>query len=294
MVAVALTDGFANRMFQYAFGLSLKCEGVDVYYDNCHYKPKIDQTWEFVDLSDAFPNIEIKYISKQDFLFSFPRPSRVSKWIRKLLRLLGTDNVVMEPTFAYYPNILNMIKKNTLFYGYWQTELYFKKYEMLVRKQFSFNPFTESLNMYYCDKMKKENSVSIHVRKGKDYYQWRSTHGICEYDYYKRAINYIKEHVAQPVFYVFTDNPEWVRDHFTEFDYTLVNWNPIKGKFNYRDMQLMSCSKHNIIANSTYSWWGAWLNNYPNKIVVAPLKWTNGDDPSMVDNNIVPESWVKI
>lgn len=74
------------------------------------------------------------------------------------------------------------------------------------------------------------------------------------------------------VFNVFTDNPEWIKTHMPDFEYTLVDWNPVSGKRSFRDMQLMSCAKHNIIANSTYSWWGAWLNSNPHKIVIAPKK----------------------
>lgn len=294
MVAVALTDGLANRMFQYAFGMGLKYEGVNVLFDKCHYKRKKDQTWEFVELEDPFPNIDISYTCNWNFYFTFPGNIRGSRYIAKLLKCLGLETVIKEKTLAFLPNIKDKIRRNTLFYGHWQTEKYFVKCESAIKEQFHFLPFTEEKNIRFSQKMIQEDSVAIHVRKGADYCQWKSTHGICDQDYYLRAVDYLKRKLQNPVFYVFTDNPEWVKKFFPEIEYTLVDWNPVKGKYNFRDMQLMSCAKHNIIANSTYSWWGAWLNSNPNKIVISPEKWVNGIEKHLVDNDIIPERWVKM
>lgn len=294
MVAVALTDGLANRMFQYAFGVGLKSEGIKVLYDKCHYRKKIEQTWEFVELTDAFPNIDIDYTDPWSFFLTFPGYLKGSSLFIKLFGMLGMESVVIEPSLAYMPNIKNRITRKTLFYGHWQSELYFDKCVDAVRSQFTFLPFCEEKNIACSTKMSREESVAIHVRKGEDYSRWISTHGICERDYYLRGISYVKRSVNNPVFYVFTDNPQWVKDNFADIEYTLVDWNPVKGKYNFRDMQLMSCAKHNIIANSTYSWWGAWLNNNPNKIVIAPERWVNGSEPSLIDNSIIPDRWIKM
>lgn len=97
----------------------------------------------------------------------------------------------------------------------------------------------------------------------------------CPLDYYRKAIAYIKEKVDNPKFYVFADNPAWVTEHFNEFDYTLIEGNPPAGWGSHFDMQLMSYCKHNIISNSTYSWWGAFLNKNPEKIVILPHQWFN-------------------
>lgn len=138
--------------------------------------------------------------------------------------------------------------------------------------------------------MLSENSVAIHVRKGADYQSKQNRKNTCTIDYYRLAIDYIRMHVQNPVFYVFTDNKDWVIENFTDLDYTLCDWNPTSGKQNYLDMQLMSCAKHNVIANSTYSWWGAWLNENSDKIVIAPKRWFN----KIVTPDILPEQWIKI
>jgi hypothetical protein len=104
----------------------------------------------------------------------------------------------------------------------------------------------------------------------------------------------MKESVVDPVFYVFTDNQDWVKENIKDIEYTLVDWNPTSNKRNFRDMQLMSCAKHNIIANSTYSWWGAWLNRNPDKIVIAPEPWFNPEVKFYKHNKVASDLWVKI
>ncbi len=117
---------------------------------------------------------------------------------------------------------------------------------------------------------------------------------LCGADYYMAAIDYIKAHVDHPVFYVFTDNPSWLKDNMPAFDYTLVDWNEVSGKRSFRDMQLMSCAKHNIIGNSTYSWWGAWLNPHPDKIVIAPDRFFNVTNDFFAKQDIVCEDWKRL
>lgn len=116
-----------------------------------------------------------------------------------------------------------------------------------------------------CKKMQSCESVAIHVRKGKDYAQRIWYQNTCPIEYYQKAIRLISEKVNNPKLYVFTDNPEWVKEHFKDFHYTLVEGNPASGWGSHFDMQLMSVCKHNVISNSTYSWWSAFLNEHNGK-----------------------------
>ena len=125
--------------------------------------------------------------------------------------------------------------------------------------------------------MQECESVAIHVRKGDDYRQRIWYQNTCPVEYYRNAVEEMKSRLKEPRFYVFTDNPDWVREHFTDFEYTLVDGNPVSGWGSHFDMQLMSCCKHNIISNSTYSWWGAYLNGNNDKIVICPNIWFNPD-----------------
>ena len=117
--------------------------------------------------------------------------------------------------------------------------------------------------------------MGIHVRKGADYQSRIWYQNTCSVDYYLHAVEMMKKQLKNPRFYVFADNKEWVRENLKGFDYTLVDGNPGSGWGSHYDLQLMSYCKHNIISNSTYSWWGAFLNQNRNKVVIMPKVWFN-------------------
>lgn len=300
MIAVNINAGLANQMFHYAFGRALINKGYDIYYDQTNFRPRKEWNFEDVKLQDAFPTIELKEMPKGKFKWVCCNSKKIL--IKKLYiamirfhNIIGDDKYITEPTYGYWPNAENEITPNCIFRGFWQSEKYFLHCKEDIRKQFTFLPFDEKLNITVSLKMQKENSVAIHLRKGKDYLQSPLMgKGLCGIDYYMNAIKYIKGHVDNPVFYVFTDNPEWVKTNLPDCDYTLVNWNKVSGKRNFRDMQLMTYCKHNIIANSTYSWWGAWLNPNPNKIVIGPAKFFNPINDFFSTSDIMCESWIKI
>ena len=145
----------------------------------------------------------------------------------------------------------------------------------IAQDVFRFSPFEEAKNRQRQLQMQAENSVAIHIRKGRDYQSNQYLKGTCPVEYYQRAVAYIRKHVENPKFYIFTDNPQWVRDNISFFEYTLIEDNPNSGWGSHFDMQLMSCCRHQIICNSTYSWWGAYLNTHPDKIVIGPHQWFN-------------------
>lgn len=152
-------------------------------------------------------------------------------------------------------------------------------------------------NQKILEKITQTNSVSIHVRRG-DYYNNESAfkiHGnITTKKYYENALEFIKEKVKNPVFFVFSDEFEWVKKNLYFFsnygEVHIIDWN--KGFDSYIDLQLMSNCKHNIIANSSFSWWAAWLNKNKNKIVISPKKWVNNINENKID--IIPNNWIKI
>lgn len=302
MIVVNINAGLANQMFHYAFGRGLIAKGYDIFYDQTNFSPRKQWSFESIRLQDAFPNLEIKQMPEGHFKWvcteysdSNKLKKRIASKMRRLLSVIGYENYIIETTYAYQDAIESKISRNCIFRGFWQSEKYFKKCEEDVRKQFTFLPFDEPKNVETALKMKNENSVAIHLRKGKDYLASALMgNGLCGSDYYMRAIEYISERIINPVFYVFTDNPMWVKENLPKFDYTLVDWNEVSGKRSFRDMQLMSCAKHNIIANSTYSWWGAWLNPNPDKIIVAPKKFFNPINEFFSSSDILCDEWVKI
>lgn len=272
MVVVGISEGLGNKMFHYAFGRYLMSKGLDVYYDTESYVPDPKLEHEKVKLTDAFPNIEMKLAPKISFPLIYAKSSHRSlnsllMLLKKTVSLVSSKKYVIEKTHGYQADIYKQCKGDCFCLGHWQSEKYFTDIKDEILKQFEFLPFDEPRNVELAEKMAVENSVAIHVRKGKDY--MFSAH-ICDMGYYKRAIEYICSTVSSPKFYIFTDNTDWVSRNFADIEYTLVSWNHTTGSRSFRDMQLMTCAKHNIIANSSYSWWAAWLNPNPNKIVIAP------------------------
>ena len=300
MIAVNVNAGLANQMFHYAFGRGLINKGYDVFFDQINFRYRKEWIFENIRLQDAFPNIEIKEMPKGKFKWiCIHETNKVSKGLRLIMinfhNLIGDEKYIFETDYGYISDIEGKITKNCILKGFWQSEKYFAHCKDDIRKQFSFLPFDEKKNIAIMNKMEKENSVAIHLRKGADYLQSELMgKGLCGVEYYIKAIEYIKQNVDNPVFYVFTDNPEWVKNNLPKFDYILVDWNEVAGKKNFRDMQLMSCAKHNIIANSTYSWWGVWLNPNPNKIVIGPTKFFNPINKFFFFFFIMCEDWVRI
>jgi hypothetical protein len=293
MISVALTDGLANRMFQYAFGVGLANRlHRMVHFDQCHYCPNKDATFEDVDLRDAFPNIHLPQTPQNRFALTFRNDILGLVYLRASMSKLGIERYVYEKTSQYDENIYNRCTWNCQLVGHWQSEKYFNECRKQLLKEFTFLPMTEERNLLVAELMAKTHSVAIHVRKGKDYMALPTEKSLCDMGYYRRAINYMREHVDNPRFFVFTDNKDWVARHFTNIDYTLIDWNPVVGRFNFRDMQLMSLAKHQIVANSTYSWWGGYLNRNPQKIVIAPDPWWTLE--WYRDTDIVPDEWVKL
>lgn len=289
MVVVYSCAGLANKMFHYAFYKALELKGEDVYLDVDSY---IVDRWNFenIFLTDVFDNVHYRKSTK------FKRAARrtlFDKVYTHLSSFFGGAYYI-NWGFKYDKNVFSKSNDSYCLVGNWQSEQYFIDIKDEIYSAFQFKPFLDERNREISRKMANENSVAIHVRKGLSYQQEVIFDGTCPIEYYQRAILYMKEHVKNPVFYVFTDNKEWVLKHFTDFDYTLCDWNPTSGKLNYLDMQLMSSAKHNIIANSTYSWWGAWLNKNSQKIVIAPALWFNPINKLYSQVEIVPKDWIAI
>jgi hypothetical protein len=207
--------------------------------------------------------------------------------------LIDIHIVKVAENFIFYPEVFDFKHKNELFRGTWQSESFFENAKNEVRNAFIFN---EDLLSAETRKLKTEitasNSVSIHVRRG-DYLSAQYANGfagICTLDYYQKAVETITEKRQNQVlkFFIFTDDAEWVQQNFNIENAVYVTNNT--GVDSWQDMYLMSCCKDNIIANSSFSWWGAWLNANPIKIVIAPERWWR----SFEKDDVVPHEWIRI
>lgn len=271
MFVVNMACGLANRMFQYSYYLYLKDSGYDVSAD---FYDKARLPHENVPWRQIFPDACFMKASGV-LVFRLGGGSDFVSRLRRRLRLAG--GVVQMPTAFDYWIPDRKAGGDRYVIGVFQNAEMVESVRDSVIKAFRFAPFIDELNLSLAREMALCESVAVHVRKGNDYMQRIWYAGTCMTDYYMRAFEFVRSKVASPRFYVFTDNPDWVRDNFSGLEYTLVEGNPASGWGCHHDMQLMACCRHNIISNSTYSWWGAYLNRSEGKLVVAPEVWFNPD-----------------
>ena len=177
--------------------------------------------------------------------------------------------------------------------GGWQSEKYFKSYENEIRARLQLKPPLIQNVIEIAKNIKKENAVSVHIRRG-DYlrkkiiYEW---HGVMEKEYYAKAFELMHAKTKATRAYYFTDDVDWVaKNLLPSFNGEIISANITKS--HYEDLYLMSQCRHNIIANSSFSWWAAWLNDHSDKIVIAPEKWF-GNGPKDTQD-IIPPGWYKI
>jgi hypothetical protein len=219
-------------------------------------------------------------------------PRIVAYPIKLILNFLGFNIIRDSIDYNYNPEFLKSNRGINFYYGGWHSELYYKDEVNQIRKVFSFDSFVNlnSYNFNILDLINRTNSVSVHVRRG----DYMNTHiinlfgNICNLDYYKSAIIEIEKRVIKPHYFIFSNDMSWVKSNIKLENVTFVEGN--EGVNSWIDLYLMSKCKNHINANSTFSWWGAWLNNNNNKIVVCPSKFSNID----VITDVYPSSWLKV
>ncbi|MBN2754702.1 MAG: alpha-1,2-fucosyltransferase [Candidatus Goldbacteria bacterium] len=291
MIIVKIFGGLGNQMFQYALGrfLSVK-NSCELKIDIAEYK-----NYKLHNYGLNSFNITESFADKKECdLIKFQKCSIVERAARKILGKTKrkTNDLIIEKNFRFDPKILELTG-NKYLEGYWQSEKYFVLYKEQIYADFTLKHEMNDINASVYKEISDVNSVSFHIRRG-DYVSdpvTKAYHGVDLKQYYIDAVELIKEKVKKPYFYIFSDESNWVRENFKgEFEFKVVDCNT--GRTGYDDMRLMSACKHNIIANSSFSWWGAWLNRNPGKIVTAPKNWFT--DKSIDTYDLIPETWIRL
>jgi hypothetical protein len=296
MIVVRLMGGLGNQMFQYAAAYACAARlGVSLGADIGAYT--LSDVHQGFELNRIF-DLPLRVVDGAE-LANFTarlREGKVRTAIsRGLFSKFKSRRLAVEPHFCYWPDIIH-IGDGSCMEGYWQSEKYFEDVEFSLRKLFEFKLDPGHENSMISNAMHKENSVSVHVRRG-DYWsdpESTPTHAVDLKHYYQAAISHACKHVPNPVFYVFSDDCDWVARNIDLLKSSrLIDHN--LGKDSYLDMWLMSKCKHHIISNSTFGWWGAWLNDSVGKIVICPRQWFTPEATKILDpRDIYPKNAVLI
>lgn len=299
MVTVFLRGGLGNQMFQYATGLAVaEKKGTDLLLDTVFLNdrfPRKNFTYRTYDL-DIF-TAEPKLTALSHISSAIPIPGvwlGIDLVLMKAKSATGVRRIVKEQREFVFDQRVFAAKGDVVLWGRWQNEKYFSDIERDIRAAFAFRNPLSGEAAKIAEDIRSSDSVSMHVRRG-DFVALKNVAqmmGETNLSYYEQATKYVAARVSKPKLFVFSDDIEWCRENIKLPVPTVFVPASAEGPKAAFHLELMSLCKHNIIANSTFSWWGAWLNTNTQKIVVAPQRWyADGRDGK---NEIMPEEWIKM
>lgn len=285
MIISHILGGMGNQMFQYAAGrclaylnksrLKLDARGFD------EYKLRNFDLQSF--------HTDCQFASENEIRNLLP-----SHNFEKALQYLSpkSKRTYYREKYFHFDNDIFNYGAHLYIKGYFQSEKYFLPIKSVLQKEFTFKDEIIQRVKEFSNKTRSANSVSVHIRRGdmKNDPVMVQRHGVMPLSYYQKAIEIIRSKISNPQFYFFSDDIHWAKENFTNADTIFVSGEISKTHF--EDLYLMSQYGHNIIANSSFSWWGAWLNDNPGKIVIAPNKWFNSGPQDTQD--LIPSNWIRI
>lgn len=289
MKIIKLQGGLGNQMFQYAFARGLVAKtGQEISFDFSGLNPIKGVTQRSFSL-DSF-NIKIQKASDPDIKFF--TQEKCAPLLTKIKRMFGfkIPSYLHENEHSFHPEVWG-VGGDTYFDGYWQSEKYFLHIEKEIREAFApRQPLSQDGKMI-AEKI-NNSSISLHIRRG-DYVTNKKaaeTLGTCEMTYYQRALSVAIADIENPHIFIFSDDTSWVKESFDiPYQTTIVSEYKVS---DWEEIILMSKCERHIISNSSFSWWGAWLDTKYDTIVIAPAQWTK--DLRINNKDITPPSWIRI
>ena len=291
MIIVKLIGGLGNQLFQYACGRYLAhLHKTELYLDLSFLEKPSDGSYTQRKYELAPYHLNIAF-ANAEMIQKFNPGNRLTRTLQRKLPILFDHLYVSESGSAYHKEFMSY-PADTYLDGFWQSELYFKPIENLLRNELTLNTELNKENQFWLNKINSCESIALHVRRG-DYVQNKlanAFHGICSPEYYHAAISWMDKEVKASEVFVFSDDIDWCKAEFKEKNFHFVDVNSAEQA--HFDLMLMQHCKHAIIANSSFSWWAAWLNSNPDKKIVAPLHWFK--DPSMHNPDLIPSTWKQV
>lgn len=292
---IKIQGGLGNQMFQYAIGAIIGLiENETVLLDTTFFQ-KTEKIPGFTPRKFELSIFSNEYtIADETQINKFNKLSYLNRIKRKIK--LNYPKKFIEPTMHFYQKVFSL--KTPLYLdGYFQSYKYFFGYEDFIKDQFNFPIKKIGIkNEKLLEDIMAKNSVSVHVRRG-DYVLDKNTqefHGVCSVNYYLDAIKLIASKMDDLLLVFFSDDTEWAIEEFKNLPYSLIFIDHNKGENSWKDMFLMSNCKHNIIANSSFSWWAAYLNQNQNKMVIAHKQWFADPTKNSETSDLIPESWIRL
>jgi hypothetical protein len=293
MIILKISGGLGNQLFQYSFGRNLSL--------SLKTKLKLDIQTEldhgsFTKRNSGlkFFNIEVDVATYREIArFKSPKInkfSRIERIIAQKFPWINRKYIVQD--FSDKFRGMKEFCDNVYYDGYWQSENFFKSNDAIIRKDLEFNLELNHENSKLNEEIINCDSVSIHIRRG-DYLSIKANRKIfysCPPEYYLKGIEILNAKSENKKYYIFSDEIEWAKRNFHGDNFRFMESNINEPEV---DLYLMSKCKNNIISNSSFSWWGAWLNSNPDKSVIAPKNWYIGKLNRMSDE-ILPNEWIRI
>ena len=290
MITVLLNGGLGNQLFQYATGRALaEKHGVELILDLSRLKhPKPGDTPRRFELAPF--NIKASLLAEE-----VRQPlGNYQAFVHRLLLKTGIPllgSITLKEQSCGFDPLLFKAPSNCILDGFWQSERYFKQITSFLQQELSLKAPSAALRK--SSSILSGSTVAVHVRRG-DYVTnpaAASFHGTCSQEYYRAAVAVIQQRYADSQFLVFSDDPAWCRDYL-DLGQPFRLAADLGLSDSAEELVLISCCAHQIIANSSFSWWGAWLNPSPRKLVIAPCRWFT--DPAVATGDLVPETWVRL
>ena len=293
MIITNLIGGLGNQLFQFAAGLAAARRG------GTELRVALD-LFEGYRLHQGFELTRVFAVALLEANATEMREC-LGPWRSKAARRLlgrfvrGTlhgGRVVLQPTVTYWPGIRE-IGPSAYLQGYWQSERFFEDAVAEVRNALVFRSAPSEVNARWIERIEACTSVGMHVRRGDYVSNARNSkiYAICPPAYYRAAVDHVLQRHRDARFFIFSDEPEWARQLFADQSGIMEVVDHNRGSESYNDLRLMSRCRHNIIANSTFSWWAAWLLERPGKLIVAPQRWLRSPG---LDADMIPARWTRI